>query len=144
MQGEKQESPAKNPCSKARTINNPHDTRTESNPGQTVGGKHSHQCAILTPCQMQILYRTHPWTSLRFIRRVFSLLSFLFQAHVKIQVHDHGCFFRDISNLQGTRYLCLVMEDSRTLYTVKLIKINVCGEYRMMPVYCSYKYFNIW
>ena len=114
--GRKTGEPGKKPlyCSKARTINNPHDTRTESNPGHTVGGKHSHQCAILTPCKMQILYRTHPWTSLRFIRRVFSLLSLLFQAHVKIQVHDHGCFFRDISNLQRTRYLCLVMEDSCT------------------------------
>ena len=73
-------------------------------------------CDRFLPCDPQhVSCRTHPWTSLRFIRRVFSLLSLLLQAHVKIQIHDHGCFFRDISNLQRTRYLCLVMEDSYTL-----------------------------
>lgn len=73
-------------------------------------------CDCFLSCDAQnVSCKTHPWTSLRFIRRVFSLLSLLFQAHVKIHVHDHGCFFRDISNLQRTRYLCLVMEDSYTL-----------------------------
>lgn len=54
--------------------------------------------------------RTHPWTSLWFINS-FSLLSHLFQSHVKIQVHYHWCLFRDIC-INRTRDLNVVMENT--------------------------------